>query len=688
MEILITNNNIQQSLNVTTDSKGRYSTTWKPYANQAGRFTVSAAQPGASSTAELATFDVYGIKIADNANHMCETTVGEPYNGSITLSNPGELPLTDIRAEIVSAPENCIVTITGIDELQGNTTAKLGYTIIGSKPSDGSDWEKITVRVTTAEGAITEQTLYYYCRSAKGLLKANIESINTTMTKGKSRDYTFIITNVGQGETGKISLALPNVPWMTAVTAHEMTSLAQGESATIILRLTPTEDMQLNVPKSGKIGVNCENGTGFSLNYNIEPVSQSDGTLVVDVRDEYTYYTAEAPHLKGAQVVVKHPVTEAIIAQGATDGKGLYTIKLPEGYYKLEVSADKHDSYTNTILVDPGRENNVIVDLSFQAITVDWKVEETEIKDEYKIVTTVKYETNVPAPAVILEIPERIDGDNMAAGESTLVYFTVTNKGLVTAFNTVIYMPENSTEWKFEALESTGPFDLLAQQAKSIPVVITRLTTGESTKAKATRAGNGSYNYFGACMAHAETSYEIICGEKIKTNKYAATMALKMCGTAAIGATILDVLNDIYRGGWGRVDPPVLVKPVDIKSPTYKPKDESPTIKSGKTFSICDTCDAKRASDMVDILLSKTSLSLINDAMDNAIEDAVSIQQGEDNVYKKRISKEALDKLMEAIREANEATMEYLYKESKLWKSYKKGKNINDSDSTLNTKRK
>lgn len=674
VEILITNNNIQQKLNVTTDSKGRYSTTWKPYANQAGRFTVSAAQPGASTTAEQTTFDIYGIKITGNGNQMCETTVGEPYNGSITLSNPGELTLTDIRAEIISSPENCTVTITGMNELQGNTTAKLDYTIIGSKPSAGSDWEQIKIRVTTAEGATTEQTLYYYCRSPKGLLKANIESINTTMIKGKSRDYTIIVTNVGKGETGKISLALPNVPWMTAVTPREMTSLAQGESTTIILRLTPTEDMQLNVPQSGKIGVNCENGTGLSMSYNIEPVSQSDGTLVVDVRDEYTYYTAEAPHLKGAKVVIKHPVTDAIIAQGTTDGKGLYTIKLLEGYYKLEVTADKHDSYTNTILVDPGRENSVIVDLSFQAVTVDWKVEETEIKDEYKIVTTVKYETNVPAPAVILEIPERIDGDNMAAGESTLVYFTVTNKGLVTAFNTVVHMPENSAEWKFEALESTGPFDLLAQQAKSIPVVITHLTNGESTKANATRAGKGSYNYYGACMAHVETSYEIICGEKIKTNRYAKTMAMKLCGTAAIGATILDVLSDIYNGGWGRVDPPAHAKPVDTKSPTYKPKDESPTIKSGKTFSICDTCDAKRASDMVDILLSKTSLSLINDAMNNAIEDAVSIQQGEDNVYKKRISKKALDKLMEAIREANEATMEYLYKESKLWKSYKKGK--------------
>ena len=125
---------------------------------------------------------------------------------------------------------------------------------------------------------------------------------------------------------------------------------------------------------------------------------------MVDVCDEYTYYTSEAPHLAGAKVAIMNSATDALVMQGTTDENGLYIVEsLPEGYYKLMVSADKHDVYTNNILVDPGKENRKTINLSFQAITIDWQVEETTVNDEYEIVTTVKYETNVPVPVVEVE---------------------------------------------------------------------------------------------------------------------------------------------------------------------------------------------------------------------------------------------------------------------------------------------
>ncbi len=52
-------------------------------------------------------------------------------------------------------------------------------------------------------------------------------------------------------------------------------------------------------------------------------------------------------------------------------------------------------------MVDPGKLTLKTVNLSFQAIQVSWKLEETEIEDKYEIVTDVKFETNVPAPVVV-----------------------------------------------------------------------------------------------------------------------------------------------------------------------------------------------------------------------------------------------------------------------------------------------
>ena len=82
--------------------------------------------------------------------------------------------------------------------------------------------------------------------------------------------------------------------------------------------------MQLNVPVTGTIGINCRNGNGIPLSYSIEPVSETKGTLVVDVKDEYTYFTDEAPHVEGAKVVIMHPVSRQVIYEGVTGTDGLF----------------------------------------------------------------------------------------------------------------------------------------------------------------------------------------------------------------------------------------------------------------------------------------------------------------------------------------------------------------------------
>lgn len=87
-------------------------------------------------------------------------------------------------------------------------------------------------------------------------------------------------------------------------------------------------------------------------------MSETKGTLVVDVKDEYTYFTDEAPHVEGAKVVIMHPVSRQVIYEGVTGTDGLFTVgDIPEGYYAITVTAEKHDSYSNNLLVDPGKTN-------------------------------------------------------------------------------------------------------------------------------------------------------------------------------------------------------------------------------------------------------------------------------------------------------------------------------------------
>ena len=639
VEIYVINDNYRHVITATTDEQGHFSADYKPYSGQMGHFIAGACYPKEGLTTEMASFDVYGVKRTSNAYITCEALLGEPYKGSFEVSNPGNLSLSNIKVDVASKPDNCDVTIVCPNTVDAGAVFNVEYTIDANAVSEGNDWQQISLNLTSDEGATLQTTLYYYCRSAKGQLKASVSRINTTMIKDSSRDYPFIITNVGKGETGKITLDLPS--WMSAVTPKEMASLAYGDSATVILRFTPIADMQLNVPVTGFFSLNCENGKGITLNYSIEPVSEDSGTLCVDVCDEYTYYTAEAPHVANAKVYVKHPYTGSVIAEGTTKEDGTYSIELPEGYYKLEVTAEKHESYSNFCYVDPGRTESIKINLSYQPITISWNVEETEVEDEYRIETTVQYETNVPMPVVKITIPKSIDGDNMAVGDVTMIYMTLTNIGLIRADNVTLLLPNDMTEWEFTPLDYNEPFSLNPNQSVAVPILITRIANEGIVKARK----KGSFaedmgDSYRNCMAGMGTRYEYDCGEDIKKNAAAERLAMKACAYVATAQAIGEILNRIFGGGSSGLSSPGGGSGGGGNSVDYN--------EVKKTLDICDECDAQRVEKIVQKGLNYLWIGPLDAGIDAAIE-ACQKQSSGSKIIIRKVKENVINAIKDAI---------------------------------------
>lgn len=514
VEVYIVNGGYRHTITTQTQDDGSFEVSYEPYSGQTGHFAVGACYPSANLSEEQASFDIYGIKRTSNDAITCEASLGDVYQGKLNISNPGNLTLTGLKVKVNSKPDNCTVNaIPGTTTLKGGESTDVAFSITPSGASEGSDWEKIELSIESAEGAVLPATLYYYCRVKTGKIEASVASIKTTMVKGESRDYPFTITNVGKGETGKISLALPS--WISSVTPMEMPSLAKDESTEIILRMTPTDKMQLNVPVTGNIAINCANGEGMPLPFYIEPVSTKEGKLTIDVCDENTYYTKEAPHLAGAKVEITHPTTGAVVAEGITNEKGLFSANLAEGYYAVRVSAEKHDSYRNNLLVDPGTETKKVVNLSYEAINIDWKVEETEIQDEYEIKTNVKFETQVPVPVVELTVPDRIYTENLRKGESLIFNATLTNKGLIAAKDVQLLLPENVTSWRFEPIGPGKANELAPGQSKEIPIRVTK--------------DPGDDGDDGPCVVYIGTLYYWECGPDKKWHKYYKSIQITIC---------------------------------------------------------------------------------------------------------------------------------------------------------------
>ncbi len=460
IEVYVINNDNRQTLSATTDEQGRFSTQFTTLNNQTGHFKVGACYPGANQNEEMAGFDIYGLKLANYNPITVECAVGDPYTLNIPLSNPCSQPLTGLTASVVSAPEGCDINLSVPETIEAGKLATLTAEITGSVASEELKWYDISLKVQTAEGASLDIPVNYYCASQKPSLSVvGNQQIALTLPEGFVTEYGVTITNKGKGETGPITLTVPDLKWLEVATPTKMASLAQNDSATIVFRMNPTDILELNMSAFATIGINCESGIGGTyVRFDVVPVATNTGNLHVVVGDEFTYNTEEAPYVAGASVTLQNPSTGAIVASGVTNEQGIFDAEVLAGYYTLTVEAEKHDKYTSTIFIEASRTNNEDVYLPYQSITIDWTVEETQILDEYKLVTTVEYETNFPSALVVWTFPENIPEENH------IFYASCTNKGKLPAKDIDLVLPESNDRLTFIPLDVTH-YDLLKPES-------------------------------------------------------------------------------------------------------------------------------------------------------------------------------------------------------------------------------
>ena len=529
VEVYIINESRREVLNPVTDENGAYTTTYTPTSVQLGHFSVGACYPGQGLDNEMASFDILGLRRKSTGGVSHKLTLGYPQENSLVLYNPSAIALTNVRAEIQDCPDDVKVTFNRIPLIEGGDLGSLSYTIEGLAPQTDLEWHILKVKVSSDEGATFNMNIAYHNFTPIGMLKADQTNIKTTMIKGESRDFTFTVRNIGSGSTGKMSLVLPQgQSWLTAVTPLNMAPLANGESATIILRMTPTDDMQLNVPVTGNIALNAENADGLAIPFRVETVSGKNGTLEVEVCDEFTYYDETAPRVANAEVVVRHPTTNALVTSGRTGADGKFTAELPEGYYNVNVTADNHDSYRGTVLVDPGTTVSHVVNLSYQAIKVSWEVVETEVEDVYEIKTVVKYETNVPKPVVEVILPDSISQTEVLQNGSTMIYAIVTNKGLIQARNVNVRLGDIKG-CVIENLVENG-FNLAPGVSVVVPIRISAKSEAAHVPGKfnVRRKAKG-FDGFVDCAVNALIDWVFACAGTEKADNITLALKLKDC---------------------------------------------------------------------------------------------------------------------------------------------------------------
>ena len=510
------------ALKATTDAEGKYSVEYTIQAGMGGEYGYGVCTPGENISAQQGTFAVYGISRTTTEYIMHEMYEGDVVCGTIKVKNMSSLPQHSLTATC-EPNEQYEVTFGGDTELAGGGTAEISYTIKPLSLSKTKEWDRLTFNITTAEGASLSVVTYNYTRKHTPNLVVSTNSINTTVTKGKVRTYPIVLTNTGIAETGKITVSLPAAlsDFISLATPATMPSLATGDSATVMLKFNAA-NYDVNVYQKGSIAINCSEGNGKQIGFNVKVVSEEKGNLRILVRDENTIYgnkDGEHPYVSNASVRLTDYNTGALVMQDVTGADGSITFNnLNEGYYHLHVTADRHDTYDQYVLVSPGETTEHLATISYQAIRVDWTVEETEVEDEYDITTKFTYETQVPVPVVEMNAPDAIILADINRGKSALFNVVLRNRGLIAAQN-VQYTPPTADGFVFMPMVEYSGFTLAPEQSYVIPVLVMHEEDFNSddfarnVKRKVVQSVEGRAK---KCFGDMGTKFEWPCGDGAK----------------------------------------------------------------------------------------------------------------------------------------------------------------------------
>ena len=510
------------ALKATTDAEGKYSVEYTIQAGMGGEYGYGVCTPGENINAQQGTFAVYGISRTTTEYIKHEMYEGDVARGTIKVKNMSSLPQHSLKATC-EPNEQYEVTFGGDTELAGGGTAEISYTIKPLSLSKTKEWDRLTFNITTAEGASLSVVTYNYTRKHTPNLVVSTNSINTTVTKGKVRTYPIVLTNTGIAETGKITVSLPAAlsDFISLATPATMPSLATGDSATVMLKFNAAK-YDVNIYQKGSIAINCSEGNGKQIGFNVKVVSEEKGNLRIRVRDENTIYgnkDGEHPYVSNASVRLTDYNTGALVMQDVTGADGSITFNdLNEGYYHLHVTADRHDTYDQNVLVSPGETTEHLATISYQAIRVDWTVEETEVEDEYDITTKFTYETQVPVPVVEMNAPDAIILADINRGKSALFNVVLRNRGLIAAQN-VQYTPPTADGFVFMPMVEYSGFTLAPEQSYVIPVLVMHEEDFNSddfarnVKRKVMQRAEGRAK---KCFGDMGTKFEWPCGDNAK----------------------------------------------------------------------------------------------------------------------------------------------------------------------------
>jgi len=489
VRLVLNQQGFERSFIVLTDSSGSFSYAFKPTLTDAGLYRVSAVHPDVTDRPEQKNFSINRVIVGPSP-----FKVDIPRNYPFTIpfmakSGPGS-SATGMRYVLDAASQPTGQLPAGINvQLPGSINLvelqTLSFPVVFSGSNEAQPSGSLVLNVLSNEhgsAPVSQVRVDYKLSEAKPFLVSTPSLIETGLVQGGSQVESVTVKNNGLQDALNLQFTLSKpdgsaAPDWLSIAGRAAGTLAVGEQRAVDISFTPPASVPEGVYEF-RLNVQGDNLPKQSLNVYVSLTQSGQGGVLFKASDIYAATLDKQgriiPGMSGASITLQNEDVASISHELVTDANGEAMVQnLPAGRYKFRAKATNHQELGGRLVIKPGITATQPVFLDYTLITVEWSVREVTVQDRYEITLNATFQTDVPAPVVVLQ-PASINLPKMRAGEVFYGELTLTNYGLVRADDVKQTLPSSDAYFRYEFLADV-PTTLEAKQRVTLPYRVVAL---------------------------------------------------------------------------------------------------------------------------------------------------------------------------------------------------------------------
>ncbi|WP_198402813.1 right-handed parallel beta-helix repeat-containing protein [Methylomonas koyamae] len=491
LKLVISVNGFERVVDVVSDRLGQFSYRFKPLPGESGRYQVAAIHPDLQDRPLQSEFNI-GRVLTDLSQIKLTSPRNVDQTIPLRLSAGSGAAATEVRVAFEAADQPLGALPTGIqlslppavDLAPGDTVpVTVNFRADGTAPASGV----VVLSIKSHEAGsqtLAKVRVDYTLSEAKPVLAFSPGYLETGVARGASATETLTLDNRGLADLHDLRLDLmtpsgnPAPSWVSLVSPARIDTLAVGQTTAVTLAFSPNQAVAEGLQEF-RLRLSSADTDPVDVNVYAAVTQSGIGQVKFHLSNIYTATLdrngVAIPGLAGAQIRLQNEAVTSIDRTQTSDqaGESLFT-DLPAGRYKFKATAANHQEVIGRLTVKPGLTQVQEVFLDYDLVSVEWSVTEVPLQDRYEITLNATYETDVPAPVVVME-PGAINLPKMKAGEVYYGEFTLTNHGLIRAEDLQFNLPTDDA-FRIELLGGL-PTSLEAKETVTVPYRIVALKT-------------------------------------------------------------------------------------------------------------------------------------------------------------------------------------------------------------------